>query len=149
MVQLPALNTPQFNWCRAKLPHKPQPVPPIYQPEVAADAIVWAAYHNRREITVGFNNAVILWGNKFFPGVGDWYLAKTGYESQQLDERIDPDRPDNLWEPVEGDYGARGDFDDRAQNDSWQLWVNKNLDLVATAAGLGLAVAAYALFDGD
>lgn len=149
MVQLPALNTPQFDWCLAKLPHKPQPVPPIYQPEVAAEAIVWAAHNDRREITVGFNNTVILWGNKFFPGIGDRYLAKTGYQSQQYDGKIDPARPNNLWEPVDddSDFGAHGDFDDRAKGSSWQLWLNTHLKEVAVTV-LGL-VAALLMLRGD
>lgn len=144
MVQLPAVNTPQFNWCRAKLPRKPQPVPPIYQPEVAAEAIVWAAYHKRRELTLGVNNNVILWGNKFLPGLGDRYLAETGYESQQYDGSIDPDRPDNLWTPVDEDFGARGKFNERAKDDSWQLWADTHRGWLALA-GAGLMGAALML----
>lgn len=144
MVQMPALNTPQFRWVKSRLPHKAQPVPPIYQPEVAADAIVWAAHHNRRELTVGFNNAVLLWGNKFFPGLGDKYLAETGYQSQQMDEPRDPDRPHNLWEPVPGHHAAHGQFDARAKESSWQLQLNKHLREIGlavvgfTAVGLAL-----------
>jgi NAD(P)-dependent dehydrogenase (short-subunit alcohol dehydrogenase family) len=118
MVQLPALNTPQFGWVKSRLPHKAQPVPPIYQPEVAADAIVWAAQQRQREITVTFNNTTLLWGNKLFPGLGDWYLSRTGYQSQQTDTPREPDRPFNLWEPVAGDFGAHGDFDDQARERS-------------------------------
>lgn len=145
MVQLPALNTPQFRWVKSRLPNKAQPVPPIYQPEVAAEAIVWAAYHQRREITVGFNNAIILWGNKLFPGLGDWYLARTGYKAQQTSEPRDPDRPHNLWEPVPGDPGARGVFNDRARQDSWQLKLNMHLPELALAGGVALAGALFAL----
>lgn len=105
MVHLPAVNTPQFGWVKSRLPNKAQPVPPIYQPEVAAEAVYWAAYHDRREITVGLQNVIILWGNKFFPGLGDWYLARTGYDSQQTDEPRDPDRPHNLWRPAPGRQG--------------------------------------------
>jgi NAD(P)-dependent dehydrogenase (short-subunit alcohol dehydrogenase family) len=137
MVQLPALNTPQFRWVKSRLPNKAQPVPPIYQPEVAAEAILYAAYHKRREITVGFKNSVIVWGNKFFPGIGDRYLARTGYKSQQMDEPRDPDRPHNLWEPVAGDPGARGEFNQRAKAGSWQLWANTHRQKLAVAAGLG------------
>lgn len=139
MVQLPALNTPQFRWVKNKLEHKSQPVPPIYQPEVAAEAVFWAAHHNRRELTVGFQNAMILWGNKFLPGVGDWYLAKTGYKSQQTDQLKDPGREHNLWEPVDDDedHGARGTFSARAKEQSWQLQVNKHLKEV-TLGVLGL-----------
>lgn len=154
MVQLPALNTPQFEWVKAKLPNAPQPVPPIYQPEVAADAIVWSAYHDRREMTVGDTNTVILWGNKFFPGIGDLYLAKTGYDSQQTNRPVDPDRPSNLWEPVDDDrdYGAYGDFTNQAKAQSCQLWANTHLGPLAVV-GAGLATLAYAgwqrLFGGD
>ena len=142
MVQMPALNTPQFRWVKSKLPNKAQPVPPIYQPEVAADAIVYAAHSRRREITVGFNNVILLWGNKFLPSFGDWYLARTGFESQQIDEPRDPERPHNLWEPVAGDHGAHGAFDDRAKNSSWQLVLNKNLP------GTGLAMTAASMLVG-
>ncbi|MCA9972564.1 MAG: SDR family oxidoreductase, partial [Anaerolineales bacterium] len=142
MVQMPALNTPQFRWVKSRLPHKAQPVPPIYQPEVAAEAIVWAAHHRRREITVGAKNALLLWGNKFFPGIGDWYLARTGYASQQTDEPRDETRPFNLWDPVPGDFGAHGVFDARARDHSWQLALNKRLP--ALAAGVLAALAAGA-----
>lgn len=126
MVQLPAVNTPQFEWCETRMPRKPQPVPPIYQPEVAARGIRWAAYHDRRELIIGFNAAMILLGNKFFPGFGDRYLARTAVEGQQYNGRVDPDRPSNLWDPVEGDFGARGSFSDRARSDSWQLFLATN-----------------------
>ncbi|MEZ4680261.1 MAG: SDR family oxidoreductase [Caldilineaceae bacterium] len=141
MVQMPALNTPQFGWVKSRLPKKAQPVPPIYQPEVAAEAIVWAAHHHRRELTVGGMNSVILWGNKFFPSFGDWYLAQTGYDGQQTDAPRNPERPDNLWEPVDGagggDHGAHGDFDRRAKDHSWQLWANTHFNGL-TVATLGL-----------
>ena len=84
MVQLPAVNTPQFNWCRTKLPDHPQPVPPIYQPEVPAEAVYWAAHHRRRELDVGFSAVKAIFGNKLAPRFADWYLARTGYESQQI-----------------------------------------------------------------
>ena len=99
MVQMPALNTPQFNWVKSRLPRKPQPVPPIYQPEVAAEAIVHAAHHYRREWFVGGSTVVAIQGNKIAPGFGDWYLAKQGYGAQQYDGHADPNRPDNLNEP--------------------------------------------------
>ncbi|HXF64166.1 MAG TPA: SDR family oxidoreductase [Caldilineaceae bacterium] len=137
MVHLPAVNTPQFGWVKSRLPNKAQPVPPIYQPEVAAEAIVWAAHHRRRELTLGGMNALILWGNKFLPGFGDWYLAQTGYDSQQTNEPRDPNRPHNLWEPAPGDHGAHGDFDHLAKDHSWQLWANTHFNELALAA-LGL-----------
>ncbi len=138
MVQLPALNTPQFGWVKSELPNKAQPVPPIYQPEVAADAIVYAARHDRREIYVGYPTVQAIVGNKVAAALGDWYLARNGYRSQQRDEPEDPDRPDNLWKPAPGDQGAHGVFDDRATDHSLQLWATKNRDWLA-AAGAGLA----------
>ncbi|MBK8902579.1 MAG: SDR family oxidoreductase [Anaerolineaceae bacterium] len=145
MVQMPALNTPQFGWVKSRLPNKAQPVPPLFQPEVAADAIVWAAHQRRREVSVTFNNSMFIWGNKFFPGIGDWYLARTGYDSQQTDEPRDPERPHNLWQPVAGDFGAHGDFDARAHNSSWFLQLNKRLNL-AILPGLALVGVAAALW---
>jgi NAD(P)-dependent dehydrogenase (short-subunit alcohol dehydrogenase family) len=142
MVQLPALNTPQFGWVRSRLPRKPQPVPPIFQPEVAARAIHWAARHPRRELFVGWPTVVAIVGNKIAPGLGDWYLARTGFASQQTDEPADPHRPDNLWQPLAGDHGAHGRFDARAAGGSAQLWATTHRAWVAAlAAGLGLAVA--------
>ncbi len=123
MVQMPALNTPQFNWCKTRMGRTPQPVPPIYQPEVAADAIYWAAYHHRREIIVGGRNWLIVWLNKFLPGFGDYYLAKTGYASQQTDKAVSPLRKDNLWQPVGGPFAARGDFDAQAKTSSKEFWM--------------------------
>lgn len=119
MVQMPALNTPQFNWCKTRMPRHPQPVPPIYQPEVAADAVYWSAHHRRREIIVGGKNLLIVWANKFMPGFGDRYLARTGYASQQTDKVIEGRREDNLWHPVPGAFAARGDFSDRSKDESW------------------------------
>lgn len=147
LVDMPALNTPQFGWVKSRLKHKAQPVPPIYQPEVAARAIYWAAHHRRRELLVGGSTAVVVEGNKFFPGIGDLYLGKTGYKSQQTNEVRDPNRPDNLWKPVDDrrDYGAHGTFDSRARNDSRELWASEHKWLLValglTLAG-GIAVAA-------
>jgi NAD(P)-dependent dehydrogenase (short-subunit alcohol dehydrogenase family) len=145
MVQMPALNTPQFRWVKSRLPHKAQPVPPIFQPEVAARAIHYAAHHDRREMYVGMPTVEAIVGNKIAPGLLDHYLARTGYESQQTDEPADPDRPNNLWEPVPGDHGAHGVFDDRANDHSLQLWADTHRGLLALV-GLGLAGAAYAAF---
>src|SRR5438094_1411506 len=114
MVNMPALNTPQFRWVKSRLPRKAQPVPPIFQPEVAAEAIVWAAYSGRREINVGWPTSKAVIGNNFLPGYGDGYLAEHGYEAQMIDEPEDPNRPDNLMAPLPGDAGAHGVFDDRA-----------------------------------
>jgi NAD(P)-dependent dehydrogenase (short-subunit alcohol dehydrogenase family) len=126
MVQMPALNTPQFDWVKSRLPHKAQPVPPIFQPEVAADAIVFAATHDRREIEVGFPTVEAIVGNKILPGYGDHYLARHGYKSQQTNEPADPNRPNNLFHPLPGDWGAHGRFDKRAKKYSGQLWATKH-----------------------
>jgi NAD(P)-dependent dehydrogenase (short-subunit alcohol dehydrogenase family) len=136
MVQMPALNTPQFRWVRSKLPRKSQPVPPIFQPEVAADAIVWAAYCNRREINVGWPTTKAVVGNNFVPGLADRYLARHGYEAQMIDEPEDPHRADNLWAPLAGDHGAHGVFDDRAVSHSIQWMFNKERPWVLAAVGL-------------
>jgi hypothetical protein len=138
MVQLPALNTPQFGWVRSRLPRKPQPVPPIYQPEVAADAIVWAARHYRREWHVGGSTALAIAGDKVAPGVADWYLARQGYGAQQYDGPAGPGRPDNLHGPLPGDHGAHGDVDDRAHVGSVQVWLDRHRGWVLAGAGLGL-----------
>jgi NAD(P)-dependent dehydrogenase (short-subunit alcohol dehydrogenase family) len=118
MVQLPALNTPQFDWVRSRLPRRPQPVPPIYQPEVAARAIVHAADHpQRRERWIGGSTVATLLAEKIVPGLLDRYLGRTGYDSQETGEEEALDRPDNLWEPCDADHdhGAHGRFDDRAK----------------------------------
>lgn len=141
MVQMPALNTPQFDWVKNKLSHKSQPVPPIYQPEVAAEAIVWAAHHRKREIYVGGSTAVVITGNKLSAAAGDEYLAKTGVESQMTDEPANPNQPYNLWEPVSGDFGAHGRFDDKAHDHSFQLWATTHKKLLSLA-GAGVAGAA-------
>jgi short-subunit dehydrogenase len=142
MVQLPAINTPQFNISKTNLPRHPQPVPPIYQPEVPAQAIYWAAHHRRREVRVGLSSTVVIAANKLLPGLGDWYLARTGYESQQTDQPVDENRPDNLYEPVPGDQGAHGIFDEEAHEESPQLWATEHLGLLALAGGTGLLTAA-------
>ncbi len=142
MVQMPALNTPQFDWCKSRLPNKAQPVPPIYQPEVAAEAIVFASKHRRREIYVGMSTVIAIWGNKVLPGLGDWYLGRTGYQGQQTGEKEDPNRPNNLYEPVGGDPGAHGRFDDRAHSGSPQLWTDLHRRWVA--GGLATALLAVA-----
>jgi len=133
-VNLPALNTPQFSWVKSRLPRKPQPVPPIYQPEVAAKAIVYAATHSRREIWVGETTVAVIQAQKFVPGLLDLYLGKTGYEAQQYDGTADPNRPDNLWKPLPGDWGAHGEFDNRAHARSLQSTLNLNRGWI----GLGL-----------
>jgi NAD(P)-dependent dehydrogenase (short-subunit alcohol dehydrogenase family) len=143
MVQLPGLNTPQFTWGRTKLPKQTQPVPPIYQPEVAADAIHFCAYNRRREMYVGYPTVKTIVGEKLAPWLVDRYLARNGYDAQQTDEPLDPEGHDNLFEPVEEDRGAHGPFDDRARSSSVQYLFAKHRGLV-TLAGLGLAAAAAA-----
>jgi hypothetical protein len=142
MVQLPALNTPQFDWVRTRLPHHPQPVPPIYQPELAAEAIVWAADHGRREVNVGSPTSLAILANKLVPGLLDRYLARTNYEAQQTDRPVDPDRPDNLWQPVDAarDFGAHGDFDDRSRRTDPQWWLATHRGAVALAGAAAAVV---------
>jgi NAD(P)-dependent dehydrogenase (short-subunit alcohol dehydrogenase family) len=137
MVHLPALNTPQFDVVLSRLPRRPQPVPPIYQPEVAAKAIAWAAAHDRREVWVGGSTVATLVADKVAPGWLERYLGKTGYDSQQTDQPADPDRPANLWEPVPGDAGAHGAFDRRAHGRSFQLWATTHRALVVLAGAAG------------
>ena len=144
MVQMPALNTPQFRWVKSRLPNKAQPVPPIYQPELAAAAIVWAAEHDRRELLVGWPTVKAVWGNTFFPAYADWKLARMGYEAQQIPgEPSDPESPNNLWEPVDRDEdrGAHGVFDDRATDSSLQFWLTTHRGLVSRTAAVVAATA--------
>ena len=140
MVQMPALNTPQFGWVKSRLPRQAQPVPPIFQPEVAAEAIVWASRHDRRSLMVGWPTVEAIVGNKLAPGWLDAYLARTCYDGQMTGEPEDPSRPDNLWEPVDHDrdHGAHGTFDGRARSSSWQLWADMHRGWLALA-GVGLA----------
>ena len=141
-VHMPALNTPQFRWVKSRLPRKAQPVPPIFQPEVGAAAVVWAARHSRRELYVGWPTVKAIVGNKIVPWLGDWYLAQTGYQAQQMNEPVDANRPHNLWEAVPGDHGAHGVFDARAHEWSAQVWATTHRGWL-TLAGLGLASLAY------
>lgn len=136
MVQMPALNTPQFNWVKNRLPRKPQPVPPIFQPEVAAQAIFWAAFHYRPEWNLGFSTLIAIIGNKMFPSLLDRYLAKYGFESQQYNGLADPDLPDNLFQSVAGKFTAHGDFDKRAINYSIQFWLSKNRNWISATIGV-------------
>jgi NAD(P)-dependent dehydrogenase (short-subunit alcohol dehydrogenase family) len=145
MVQLPAVNTPQFGWCRTKLPDHPQPVPPIFQPEVPARAVVWAAHHRRREITVGGSAVKAIVGQKLAPRLADWYLGRTGYDAQQIaDMPVGPDRADNLFEPVPDRAATHGMFDRQAAERSEQAWATMHRGLIGCAAGavvLGAALA--------
>ena len=145
MVQLPGMNTPQFDWCKSQMPRRAQPVPPIYQPEVAADAIVYAATHRRRELYVGWPTVEAMWGNKFIAGWLDRYLARTNYQAQQTDGAENPSRPNNLWQSVPGDFGAHGRFDDRARTRSVQVWAAEHIGWYRAAAGLAALTVAFAL----
>jgi len=154
VAQMPAVNTPQFSWVLSRLPNHPQPVPPIYQPELAARGVLFAADHpQRKQYWVGTSTVGTLLGQKLAPAVLDYYLARTGFASQQTDQKVAPDRPHNLWEPVDGvhghDHGAHGVFDARAQSSDPQLWCSHHVRLVsgaaagaATAGVAGLAAAA-------
>jgi short-subunit dehydrogenase len=144
MVQMPALNTPQFDWCRTRMPRAPRPVPPVFQPEVAARAIVWAAHHRRRELLVDMPTVKAIWLDKFVPGLLDRYLAHFGYASQVSATFVAPDRPDNLFEPVRGDFGARGRFDAEAQASSVELWLATH-PVLGLLALVGVAGGALAL----
>jgi NAD(P)-dependent dehydrogenase (short-subunit alcohol dehydrogenase family) len=127
MVQLPAVNTPQFSWCRSKLPEHPRPVAPVFQPEMAAQAVVWAAAHDRRELTLGFRAVLTILGAKFAPATLDHLLARTGISGQQMKGKPVPgERPGNLYEPqdAEADVGAQGIFGDESFAASTQLAVN-------------------------
>ena len=136
-VHLPALNTPQFDHGRTKMPKQPMPVPPIFQPEVAADAVHWAAHHRRRELYVGAPTCWTIWGSQLAPWFAEWYLAKTGVKAQQTEPSIEP-RDGNLFEAETEDPGSHGRFDDRAHARSAQLVLAKHRGAVA----LGLAAAA-------
>jgi NAD(P)-dependent dehydrogenase (short-subunit alcohol dehydrogenase family) len=141
MVQMPALNTPQFGWVKSRLPRNPQPVPPIFQPEVAAEAIYFAAHSKRRELYVGFPTIKAVVANMFFAGLLDVYLAKTGYKAQQTDQPVSPDRKDNLWEALPGDHGARGTFGRQSRTSSPALWLVMHEHTLALA-GAGILAAA-------
>ncbi|MFD8722851.1 SDR family oxidoreductase [Streptomyces sp. NPDC059629] len=148
MVQLPALNTPQFDWSLARMPRRPQPVPPIYQPELAARSVVYAADHpRRREYWVGASTMGTLLANAVMPGVLDRYLARTGYDSQMTDETKPPGDRGNLWQPLDGsdgeDFGAHGRFDERAASRAPQPWTSRHHNVLAVA-GLTVAAAAAA-----
>lgn len=147
MLQMPAVNTPQFGWVLSRLPRRAQPVPPIYQPEVAAGAVVHAAAHpKRREYWVGETTAATLLANAVAPGLLDRYLARTGFSSQQTREPRDPDQPANLWRPADEDHdhGAHGAFDRRSHAWSPQVWASQHHGVLGAAGCAALAVGALA-----
>jgi NAD(P)-dependent dehydrogenase (short-subunit alcohol dehydrogenase family) len=140
MVQLPGMNTPQFDHCLSKMPHHPMPVPPIYEPEVAARAIYWSAHHRRRELYVGFPTVYTIIGNKVAPWLAERYLAKTAVDGQQTDQPYDGTKNDNLFGPTDEDHdeGAHGGFDDQAHRRSAQAWLSRH------RVGSGLAAVSLA-----
>jgi short-subunit dehydrogenase len=145
MVQLPGLNTTQFNWCRSKLPKHPMPVPPIYQPEIAAEAVYWAAQHRRRELWVGYSSVQAIVGNKLAPWLADRYLARTAFSGQQVQDMPVHKRAGNLFEPVPGDAATHGIFDAQAKTRSPQLWAATHRGFVGAAAAAGALAAGAAL----
>jgi NAD(P)-dependent dehydrogenase (short-subunit alcohol dehydrogenase family) len=148
VVQMPAVNTPQFSWVRSRLPNHPQPVPPIYQPEVAARGVLYAADHpRRRQYWVGASTAATLLANRVVPAVLDRYLARTGYAAQQTAQPAEPGRPDNLMQPVDGgsghDFGPHGAFDDRSHDRSPQLWMSQHAGVSAGAVAGAAVIGAF------
>jgi len=142
MVQLPAVNTPQFSWCRTRLPNHPQPVPPIFDPDVPAEAVYWAATHRRRELIVGGSALKAIVASMVAPGLADRYLARTGYDSQQIQgEPVDSDRPDNLFSPVEELAATRGRFGSDSRTQSRELWAATHRGVVLAAVGGALLAA--------
>lgn len=146
VVHLPAMNTPQFSWCRTRLPRQPQPVPPIFQPEVAARAIVWASVHRRREVFVGWPTVKAIYGQDVAPAYADRYLAKNAYSGQETSEPVPANRPDNLFEPVDADYAAHGIFDDRARDYSVESWLDLHRDSVVCGGAVLLGCVAAMLW---
>ena len=147
MVQMPAMNTPQFGLGEEPHARKAQPVPPIYQPEVAADAILFASHNDRREIYVGLPTVEAIVGDKFFAGILDYYLGRNGVEAQQTSEQKDPAQPDNLFAPVPGDHGAHGTFDQQSRSWSPQLWADEHRNIL-TLGLLSLIALSCAAFIG-
>ena len=141
MVHLPAVNTPQFDWVKNRLAGRPAPPDPLYQPELAARAILYAIGHPRRDLYVGDTTLKLRYAQRFIPGLTDRYLARNAWEGQMSDEPDDPSRRHNLWEPVPGDHGAHGRFDRRAVARSRQFWATTHRPLLAAAAAAGAAAA--------
>ncbi|MGH8428314.1 MAG: SDR family oxidoreductase [Gammaproteobacteria bacterium] len=139
VVNMPGLNTPQFDWALNKMAKRPRPVAPVYQPEVAARAIVWAAHHRRRRMYVGLSAMLMIWADKFAPGLLDRYMARTAVSGQQSTETADHDAPDNLWKPIGGDHGAHGRFNSEAYGHSIQLWATMHRSRLALAGTVLLA----------
>lgn len=145
LVQMPALNTPQFDWCRSYMPQRARPMAPVYQPEVGAQALYWAAHHRRRQLYVGFSSTLTIWGNKLAPRLMDYFVTATAYDGQQSPQAEQPGRADNLWQPLDRDYGAHGRFDDEAHAGSLQLFLATHRGKVGLLAGASLLLGAVAL----
>jgi len=145
IVHLPGVNTTQFTWTKNRMPHKPRPTGPIYEPEVAADGILFAAEHaSRKKVIVGFPALEAIVGEKFIPGLLDRYLARAAWDGSQLPERADPQHEDNFWRPLPGDHGSHGPFDDEARTVSPQLWATKHrTGLLTAVVGAGIGAAAW------
>jgi NAD(P)-dependent dehydrogenase (short-subunit alcohol dehydrogenase family) len=144
MVHLPAVNTPQFDWALNKMGRRAQPVPPIFQPEVPARAILFAAFNKRREVWVGWPTVKAIVANKIAPGVLDYYLAKYGYSSQLAAAKIPPGQRANLFESVDGPYGAHGRFDDRARGSSWEMFTDRHRNAMAAATLVAISAGIFA-----
>ena len=145
IVDLPAVNTPQFDWAMNKMGKKAKPVAPIYEPEVAARAIFFAATHRRREVWLGFPTVKAILANRIAPGLIDRYLASAGYTGQLSDEALPPDAPANLFHPVKGNYGAHGRFDSQSRTGSWEMFTDRHRMAFWAAAGIGLVTGAHLL----
>jgi short-subunit dehydrogenase len=143
VVDLPAVNTPQFDWALNKTAYRPQPVPPIFQPEVPARAIYFAATHKRREIWLGFSTIKAILANRLAPGLLDRYLAKAGYTGQLTQQKKSPNAPSNLFEPVPGPYGAHGRFDARAHSATGTMFAERHRALVFASLAVAAAVALH------
>jgi len=151
VVHMPALNTPQFSWCKSNMPRKAQPVPPIFQPEVGAEAVYWAAHQRHREVFVGWPTARAIWGQRILPGLLDHLAAKMAWDGQMYDGSVDPNRPVDLYEPVPGHQSAHGDFDDRALSSSWETQLTMQMSHVATllSGAAGMVIGALRSPDSD
>jgi NAD(P)-dependent dehydrogenase (short-subunit alcohol dehydrogenase family) len=134
VVHMPAINTPQFNWCKSRMPRKAQPVPPIFQPEVCAEAVFWAAHQRHREVFVGWPTVRAIWAQRLLPGLADHLAATMAWDGQMYDEARDPSAPNDLYKPVPGHQGAHGDFEDRARSTCWELQLTMGASSLATAA---------------
>jgi short-subunit dehydrogenase len=148
VVQMPALNTPQFSWCKSNMHRKAQPVPPIFQPEVGAEAVYWAAHHRHREVFVGWPTARAIWGQRVIPGVLDHLAARLAWDGQMYDGAQDPNRPVDLYEPVPGHQGAHGAFDDRALDHSWEVQLTMQASWLSTLV-TGVAGSVVRMFTGE